>query len=97
MRSAHTITAMTVGLPLTIRSRPGGRAHTVELDGRDIAAAITSMTIGYDAGQIPTARLELTLVAGHDIDEPAVHVELGDRTRALLTRLGWTPPSRDQP
>lgn len=96
MRSAHTITAMTVGLPVTIRAVPNSRAHTVVVGDQDIAGAITAMTVSYDGTRLARATVELAL-DGIDIDEPATVVEIGEQTRALLTRLGWTPPPGDQP
>ncbi len=82
---------MTVGLPVTIHAAPGG-AHLLEVDGTDIAQAVTAAVISYHGGRTPTLTLELALTQGLTVDEDSAAVELGEQTRTLLTRLGWTPP-----
>lgn len=68
------------------------RAEIV-LDGHDVADSITAFTLDVDAarGELPRLTLRLppleTEVAGE------MRVDIDQKTRDVLTRLGWTPPS----
>lgn len=68
---------------------PGGT--TVALDGDDISAALTGVSLRVRLDHEPTAVLDVVL---HDllseIEGPRIVVP--DATRDLLVRLGWTPP-----
>lgn len=69
---------------------PGG-GTTVQLDGEDIAAALTGLTLRLDTKNRPTAVLDVML---HDLSTHVANprIVLPAKTEALLMRLGWTPP-----
>jgi hypothetical protein len=70
--------------------QPGGT--TVHLDGEDIAAALTGLTLRIDTENRPTAVLDVML---HDLstDVANPHIVVPAKTEALLVQLGWTPPA----
>ncbi|MGW1814078.1 hypothetical protein ACWCQM_11030 [Streptomyces sp. NPDC002125] len=68
---------------------PGGT--TVQLDGEDIAAALTGLTLRMGTKDRPTAVLDVVLHdLSTDVAEPRIVVPT--KSRALLVQLGWTPP-----
>ncbi|MEV7491422.1 hypothetical protein AB0O08_11775 [Streptomyces anulatus] len=68
---------------------PGGT--TVQLDGKDIAAALTGLTLRICGEARPTAVLDVVLHdLATDVAEPRIVVPA--KTEALLVQLGWTPP-----
>lgn len=68
----------------------------IEMDGEDIAPAISGLTVRMEAGAMPTAVLDVVL---WELDEELVspRVTVPDKTRDLLVRLGWTPPAEEEP
>lgn len=77
-------------LRITGTGRPGGTQ--VELDGQDISRALRGVTLRLDTEHRPTAVLDIDV---HDLDADTAetHIAIPEPTRALLTRLGWTPPA----
>lgn len=68
----------------------GGRVH---LDGRDISNALVAVNLKVGTGELPLAVLDLMI---HDLtSEVEATFEVPDATRALLVRLGWTPPTEE--
>ena len=87
---------MSVNQLHTLRvGRPeAGYGHRVELDGQDIANSILGLTVTFKGGESPAAALDLVLdEIPTETDDVRVH--LPDETRALLVRLGWTPPAEE--
>jgi phage protein D len=71
---------------------PGGTQ--VELDGVDIAGAVTGVSLRIALTDRPTAVLDVVL---HELDTELERprVTVPDKTRDLLVRLGWTPPAEE--
>lgn len=71
---------------------PGGTQ--IELDGEDIASAVTGLTLRVGVESVPTAVVDVVL---HELDTDLEHprVTVPDKTRDLLVRLGWTPPAEE--
>ncbi|MGW1616369.1 hypothetical protein ACWCQZ_44375 [Streptomyces sp. NPDC002285] len=71
---------------------PGGTQ--VELDGVDVASAVTGLTLRIGINDRPTAVVDVVL---HELDTEleSPRVVVPDKTRALLVRLGWTPPAEE--
>ncbi|MFD8805570.1 hypothetical protein [Streptomyces sp. NPDC059597] len=70
-----------------------GPSAQVELDGQDIAKALTGLTLRLGVGHLPTATLDLIV---HDFGAEAdVRFVVPDECRDLLVRLGWTPPAEE--
>ncbi|CAM5622444.1 hypothetical protein [Streptomyces aurantiogriseus] len=73
---------------------PGGTQ--VELDGVDIASAVTGVSLRIGLTDRPTAVVDVVL---HELDTELEHplVAVPEKTRDLLVRLGWTPPAEEAP
>lgn len=73
-------------------SGPGAPGGTrVLLDGEDIAAVLTGLTLRIGTENRPTAVLDVVLHdLSTDVAEPRIVVPA--KTEALLVQLGWTPP-----
>ena len=71
---------------------PGGTQ--IELDGVDIAHAVTGLSLHIGVDNLPTAVFDVALrELDTDLEQPRVTVP--DETRDLLVRLGWTPPAEE--
>lgn len=72
---------------------PGGM--TVRLDGEDIAAALTGLTLRIGLEDRPTAVLDVVL---HDLFTDVANpcVVVPAKTEALLVQLGWVPPTNGE-
>ncbi|PZT70190.1 hypothetical protein DN402_31725 [Streptomyces sp. SW4] len=71
----------------------GGPGAQVELDGENIANALTGLTLRMGVDRMPTATLDLVV---YDLGaEAEVRFEVPDECRELLVRLGWTPPAEE--
>jgi hypothetical protein len=69
-----------------------GEGHRLELDGHNIARQVTGFTLTGEGHQVP--QLTLDLIPGDfDVKFPDVDAAVDADTRALLVRLGWTPPA----
>jgi hypothetical protein len=68
-----------------------GEDRRLELDGTDIARQVTGFTLTGHGRHTPTLTLDL-FPGDLDVNHPDVNVKIDDNTRALLVRLGWTPP-----
>lgn len=78
---------------LRIGNRTDGPGWTVELDGQDIAHALRGLSLNLDSSPLASARLSLVI---EDVSTHAeVDVWMPDETKALLVRLGWTPPTQE--
>jgi hypothetical protein len=68
----------------------------IELDGQDIASAVTGLSLRVGTYGLPEVTLEVVL---HELDTvlETPLVILPDATRDLLVRLGWTPPAEEAP
>jgi phage protein D len=71
---------------------PGGTQ--VELDGVDVASAVTGLSLRIGVNDRPTAVVDVVL---HELDTELKNprVVVPDKTRALLVQLGWTPPAEE--
>lgn len=71
---------------------PGGTQ--IELDGVDIANAVTGLSLRMGVDSLPEVTLGVML---HELDTELEHprVNVPDTTRDLLVRLGWTPPAEE--
>lgn len=84
--------------PRTLRiSKPEDRGgFRVEVDGYDVSRALLGMTLEINAGDMPTATLRVVAEEiPTELDEMRAY--LPDATKALLVRLGWTPPAEEAP
>lgn len=71
---------------------PGGTQ--VELDGVDVASAVTGLSLRIGVNDRPTAVVDVVLnELDTELENPRVVVP--DKTRALLVQLGWTPPAEE--
>ncbi|HEY9473386.1 MAG TPA: hypothetical protein VIS06_05965 [Mycobacteriales bacterium] len=61
----------------------------VSLDGESISDAVRGLTLTMCAGDIPTLTLD---VVADVLFDGQTDVVIPEETRALLVRLGWTPP-----
>ena len=68
-----------------------GATTVVEVNGLDIASAVTGADIRLEAGRFPEVRLELAVVTSIYFNR--VEISIPDETRQALIQLGWTPPS----
>ncbi|BCM70867.1 hypothetical protein EASAB2608_06201 [Streptomyces sp. EAS-AB2608] len=68
----------------------------VELDGVDIAPVVAGLTLSIGVDSLPTAVVDLVL---HELDAELSNprVVVPEKTRAVLVRLGWTPPAEEAP
>jgi len=80
------------GLRIVTKS-PVAHDGIVEVDGKDLSAAVNGVDLRLRVGEISTAVLHLNILDGADVDVPGVRVALPDKTRAALITLGWTPPA----
>jgi hypothetical protein len=66
----------------------------IELDGEDIASAVTGLSLRLGVYGLPEVTLDVVL---HELDAELEHprVILPDATKQLLVRLGWTPPAEE--
>jgi hypothetical protein len=71
---------------------PGGTQ--IELDGADIASLVTGLSLRIGVDSLPEVTLGVVL---HELDTELENprVVVPDKTRALLVRLGWTPPAEE--
>ena len=71
---------------------PGGTQ--IELDGVDVASAVTGLYLRIGVNDRPTAVVDVVL---HEMDTELENprVVVPDKTRDLLVRLGWTPPAEE--
>jgi hypothetical protein len=81
---------------LHIEHRPAGEGKTlpvskVTLDDQDISHLITSATVTFAPGSMPTA--ELGVVAYESGWAGEAELILTPGTAELLERFGWTPPN----
>lgn len=78
----------------TLRIGGPGHASRVHLDGEDISNALVGVKVHLTPGSMPMATLEMALwEVPTELDR--VRIEVPDETRALLVRLGWTPPAEE--
>ncbi|MET8766331.1 hypothetical protein [Streptomyces sp. NPDC004658] len=71
---------------------PGGTE--IDLDGEDIAGAVTHLSLHVGVDNKPTAVIDVVLhELDTDLENPRVTVP--QKTRNLLVRLGWTPPAEE--
>jgi len=79
---------------LRIARLPDGPGWVIELDGHDIARALTGVSLRVDGGPVVTAVLDVVAEEiPNDLGE--VRAWLPDATKELLVRLGWTPPAEE--
>lgn len=79
---------------LRIARLPDGPGWIVDLDGQDVACALTGISLRIDGGPVVTAVLDVVAdEIPNDLGEVRVH--LPEKTRDLLVRLGWTPPAEE--
>ncbi|MCX4703874.1 hypothetical protein [Streptomyces sp. NBC_01373] len=79
---------------LRIARLPEGPGWIVELDGQDVAKALTGLSLRLDGGPVVTAVLDVVAEEiPNDLGE--VRAWLPDATKDLLVRLGWTPPAEE--
>ncbi|MCO1575018.1 hypothetical protein M8C13_04495 [Crossiella sp. SN42] len=69
-----------------------GNDITVEFSGRPLPA-VNVLRFRRQVGELPHLLLSIDLDRPADIGGGVV--ELDEQTRALLTKLGWTPPGED--
>lgn len=78
----------------TLRIAGPGHASRVHLDGEDISNALVGVRVHLTPGSVPMATLDLALwEVPTELDQ--VLVEVPEKTRDLLVRLGWTPPAEE--
>lgn len=65
--------------------------HCVELDGHDISRSLTGLSLAIEAGCSPAVTLQVQAYEA-PVEVDGVRAVVSDETRALLVRLGWTPP-----
>lgn len=73
---------------LLITYHPNRAGVRVQLNGRNIEKAITSVTVGADADGA-VAHIELPI---HRLDLTGARLYMTDETRQFLIDAGWTPP-----
>lgn len=66
----------------------------VQLNGLDIGGSLTGLTLRLNAGDVPTAVLDLSIV-GLSAEAADARLYIADETRELLLRFGWTAPPDD--
>jgi hypothetical protein len=71
--------------------RPG--TFQVELDGANVAGAITAATLELRGGEVPVLTLEIVGVDVPGVEAGKGRVFIGADSVELLTRAGWTPPA----
>lgn len=80
----------------TLRIAGPGHASRVHLDGEDISNALVGVKVNLAPGSMPMATLEMALwEVPTELDQ--VGIQIPEETRALLVRLGWTPPAEEAP
>lgn len=78
--------------PSTVAITGDGSLQHVALDGQDISSALTGLTMRLEVGNRPQVTLDvIALEVPTYLDEADVYIP--ESTRALLVKLGWTPPS----
>lgn len=79
--------------PGTVRISSDGVVGQLHLDGQDISRVLDAVDLKLRPGCLP----EVTLgVLVHDLTtEVEAKVVIPQETRALLVRLGWTPPAEE--
>lgn len=81
---------------LQISGAPARGDCKVLLDGEDITGALTGLVLDMQAGELPTARLDVRVTELPGVDTQ-VRAHLAPEARELLVRLGWTPPTEGGP
>lgn len=77
-------------VPVQVKVDEQGQG-TLVVDGIDISHSTVGIQVCTDVTSGTT--VEVRLIVGRvDVDAQA-HVHLDEATRAVLARLGWTPPS----
>lgn len=71
-----------------------GETNRLELDGVDISHSITGFTVQFGVDHLPLVRLDV--VADPEMDLEFAEVLVDERSREVLTQLGWTPPTEGE-
>lgn len=69
----------------------GATGGTVVLDGEDVSDGIQGLTLEARVGEVTRVTLDIPVVVTSEVEDN-VEVFMPDATRALLIKLGWTPP-----
>ncbi|BBA99267.1 hypothetical protein RVR_5811 [Actinacidiphila reveromycinica] len=70
----------------------GPTKASVVVDGVDLAAGLTGLTLTMGVGQIPQLTLDVQMIDVTEIHDIDAQVLIPDTARNVLTTLGWTPP-----
>jgi hypothetical protein len=74
-----------------VRIDAASGSAVVEVNGVNIADAVTGADIRLEAGRLPEIRLELVTMTNVYFDR--VEISIPAETRKALLHLGWTPPT----
>lgn len=72
----------------------GKRAGVVEVNGTNLANAVTAVAV--TAGAMDTPVVSLTLLTHEVMVDGGARVTIPEETHAALVVLGWTPPPADE-
>lgn len=68
-------------------------SYRVALDGQDIGLGLRTLNLDLTPHRMPRVVLDVVLRSGMDgFDVDTTDFDVPPETRALLIKLGWTPP-----
>jgi hypothetical protein len=82
------------GASFEVSGRPGTDDCKVKLNGEEIQNCLQNLTIRGDGRDMTYhVELDVLVIEGMTFHAQWANVQIPDKTRDLLIKLGWTPPA----